>query len=248
MLAWPTYSNISTFLTCTVWPVRGQRGDRGNGLNFNWPVCHGEVSIWTVPSLCTSNSRNPAGPPGKLNLVRCTLSTFLCGLCSLWSSWVVLFLSLSLDSDVVLIPLLSSRTSIMFISSLTLTLKVQSLISIIIYWKQQRTYGLYNMCPPPWMKFRRFFKLSYSIVALKMPLSSTHWIFKGWKVIKRGPKRVWNCIFACQGRGYCKAVRNGLPITLDFLFLLAISTSPCITIVPRSHKCQPLIGNKMCQV
>lgn len=25
-------------------------GDRGNGLNLNWPICHSEVCIWTVPS------------------------------------------------------------------------------------------------------------------------------------------------------------------------------------------------------
>lgn len=50
------------------------KGDRGNGLNFIWPSCHGEVPIRTVPSLRTSNPRIPTGPPGKLNLVRWTLS------------------------------------------------------------------------------------------------------------------------------------------------------------------------------
>lgn len=58
--------------------------DRGNGLNLNWPICHSEVSIWTLPSGRTSNPRIPAGPPGKLNLVRCALSRCFCRLCSLW--------------------------------------------------------------------------------------------------------------------------------------------------------------------
>lgn len=119
------------------------KGDRGNGLNFNWPACHGEVSIWTVPAFTYQQPQNPYRPRGKLNLVRCTLSTFLCSL-------LLPLVHLSCSVSVFIVGEWWCFNSSSVLEDIGVYLKSYSglkgaVINMCFVEKQQRIYSIYNM-------------------------------------------------------------------------------------------------------